>query len=42
MANRAHSLTRKLFNWCVEREIVTTSPLRGSSRPLWSLPATAF
>ncbi|MGC1742894.1 MAG: integrase family protein, partial [Pseudolabrys sp.] len=33
LANRAHSLTRKLFNWCVEHEIVAISPITGIKPP---------
>jgi integrase len=32
-ANRTHSLVRKLFNWCVEHEIVPASPVAGVRRP---------
>jgi integrase len=33
VANRAHSITRKLFNWAVEQEIVAASPLAGTKPP---------
>ena len=29
MANRVLAHTRKLFNWCVEQDIVTASPCAG-------------
>ncbi len=32
-ANRIHSNLRKLFNWCVERGIVETSPVTGIKPP---------
>ena len=32
-ANRIHSNLRKLFNWCVERGIVETSPVTGIKSP---------
>lgn len=32
-ANRIHSNLRKLFNWCVERGIVDTSPVMGTKPP---------
>ena len=32
-ANRIHSNMRKLFNWCVERGIVETSPVTGIKPP---------
>jgi integrase len=33
MANRVHSITRKLFNWCLEREILPASPIAGIKPP---------
>lgn len=32
-ANRIHSNIRKLFNWCIERGIVETSPILGLKSP---------
>lgn len=32
-ANRIHSNLRKLFNWCVERDIVEASPVLGTKPP---------
>jgi integrase len=32
-ANRIHSNVRKLFNWCIERGIVETSPILGLKSP---------
>ena len=32
-ANRIHSHLRKLFNWCLERGIVETSPVLGTKPP---------
>jgi integrase len=32
-ANRIHSNVRKLFNWCIERGIVETSPIIGLKAP---------
>jgi integrase len=33
LANRVHSITRKLFGWCVEHEIITASPVSGLKAP---------
>jgi integrase len=33
LANRVHSIARKLFNWAVEQEIVAISPLAGVKAP---------
>ena len=33
MANRVHSIARKLFNWAVENEIVAASPIAGVKPP---------
>jgi integrase len=33
LANRVHSITRKLFGWAVEKEIIPTSPLTGLKAP---------
>ena len=33
VSNRVHSICRKLFNWCVENEIVAASPLTGVKPP---------
>ena len=33
MANRTLAVIRKLFNWCVERGVVETSPASGIKRP---------
>src|SRR5262249_46379647 len=33
LANRVHCVTRKLFNWAVEHEIVAVSPLVGVKAP---------
>jgi integrase len=32
-ANRAHSVVRKLFNWSVENDLITTSPVAGIKPP---------
>jgi len=32
-ANRVHSIVRKLFNWCVEQELVTASPCASMKPP---------
>ncbi len=32
-ANRLFGIVRKLFNWCIERGIVTASPVAGMKRP---------
>jgi integrase len=32
-ANRVHSITRKLFNWAVENDIITSSPIAGVRLP---------
>lgn len=32
-ANRVHSITRKLFNWCVENDILVSSPVTGVGPP---------
>jgi integrase len=33
LANRVHSITRKLFSWAIEQEIVAVSPLAGVKAP---------
>jgi len=33
LANRTLAAVRKMFNWCVEREIIETSPCKGISDP---------
>ena len=37
-ANRIHSNLRKLFNWCMERGIVDTSPVAGTKPPTREQP----
>ncbi|GEC30527.1 hypothetical protein N181_09755 [Sinorhizobium fredii USDA 205] len=32
-ANRVHALLRKFFNWCIERDIVTASPVANVKAP---------
>jgi integrase len=34
LANRVHSITRKLFGWAVEQEIIPASPLAGLKAPV--------
>ena len=34
VANRVHSITRKLFNWCLEHEIIAVSPCVGIKPPI--------
>jgi integrase len=33
LANRVHSITRKLFGWAVEKEVIPASPLAGLKAP---------
>lgn len=33
-ANRVHSIVRKFFNWCVENELIATSPCAGLKQPV--------
>jgi len=33
MANRVHEIIRSLFNWCIENEIVTASPVANLKKP---------
>ena len=32
-ANRVHSIVRKFFNWCVENDLITNSPVAGIKTP---------
>jgi integrase len=32
-ANRVHGIVRRLFNWCVEQELIEASPCIGLKRP---------
>jgi hypothetical protein len=41
-ANRVHDIARKLFNWCLEQEIIDASPCAGlKAPPERKTPATA-
>jgi integrase len=32
-ANRVHNVTRRLFNWCVENDLIASSPIAGIKAP---------
>jgi integrase len=38
MANRVHSIARKLFNWAVENDIIAVSPIAGIKQPTEEKP----